>query len=478
MSVEYGNHDSPNDFFLRRCRIRSQNIFSQKQLQFPRKQDLYHDSECKKNFTFQNWNNADALSKTQKRFFFCGRPKNCLSATQTAFSVSKKFWVKCSEKIPVFIASSQNRIVDPRATKRARYIPVFHKAVKFTASKLHSTPQLFGLQGWPGDEDNIVFCFLFCSQFLRMENWIECYCVQLSNHHPLNAERILVFVWKPFFAWVQEGHSFEMRQYTTPLRFVYMYDGVSTQCVQLYFHEAEQTAKCDAFSHWSTFSVDTNLKLSTIISPNQNAHVFCGDKQVLEPSCIKQKVSARPSSHRKRSTSQQAYANDGTRCVDTARKQHQMVCTKKLHADLLSRPVWTGPKTPETETCVEKFPKAQFTQDAWADLRANLHANPLMLCATCVNTPICRNVSHCFRDASRKVFCVNGASKDNRELNSLTVGLLPRLWNHSLPNWTVVSSLPCWSQRFHACFEWPSLFWEVVSCAEMDGTTFPGVRSS
>ena len=31
--------------------------------------------------------------------------------------------------------------------------------------------------------------------------------------------------------------------------------------------------------------------------------------------------------------------------------------------------------------------KAQFTQDALADLHANLGANPLMLLATCVNTP-------------------------------------------------------------------------------------------
>ncbi len=31
---------------------------------------------------------------------------------------------------------------------------------------------------------------------------------------------------------------------------------------------------------------------------------------------------------------------------------------------------------------------------SWAELHANLHANPLMLCSTCVNTPIYSNLSH------------------------------------------------------------------------------------
>ena len=43
-------------------------------------------------------------------------------------------------------------------------------------------------------------------------------------------------------------------------------------------------------------------------------------------------------------------------------------------------------------TCEGLSSKALFTQDAQADLCANLHASPLMLLATCVNTPINHNV--------------------------------------------------------------------------------------
>ena len=74
-------------------------------------------------------------------------------------------------------------------------------------------------------------------------------------------------------------------------------------------------------------------------------------------------------------------------------------------------------------------PKARFTQDAEADLRAN----PLMLLATCVNTPICCSVFHnlhvCVARCSAS--CVNGAQVGL--LKPKYVGLGYELWSDKNP---------------------------------------------
>ena len=56
---------------------------------------------------------------------------------------------------------------------------------------------------------------------------------------------------------------------------------------------------------------------------------------------------------------------------------------------------------------------APFTQDAKADLRANLHANTLMLLATCVNTSIYCSVFH-----NLHASCVNGALQKSKTRRS------------------------------------------------------------
>ncbi len=52
----------------------------------------------------------------------------------------------------------------------------------------------------------------------------------------------------------------------------------------------------------------------------------------------------RPSSHRTRSTSQQAGANNGTHCGQWECSHSFQATSKGLHANLLAHPVWTGPK--------------------------------------------------------------------------------------------------------------------------------------
>ena len=65
--------------------------------------------------------------------------------------------------------------------------------------------------------------------------------------------------------------------------------------------------------------------------------------------------------------------------------------------------------------------QASFTQDAGCDAHANSNANPLMLLAYSVNTPIDNNRSHllALRCASHRASCVNGASTNNQEGNML-----------------------------------------------------------
>ncbi len=72
--------------------------------------------------------------------------------------------------------------------------------------------------------------------------------------------------------------------------------------------------------------------------------------------------------------------------------QHQTFCWLTAWRDPLS-------------LSIRRRLKAPFTQDAKADLHANLRANPLMLLATCVNTPIDHNGSK-FACACCEVLCV------------------------------------------------------------------------
>ena len=92
------------------------------------------------------------------------------------------------------------------------------------------------------------------------------------------------------------------------------------------------------------------------IIPSRNAHItYDGNAHI---SCVSRPVlilhvtwgSLRPSSHRTRSTSQQAYIckfwntlSSMGALVHTSCKQHQSVCTQ-ICVHLLMRPVWTGPK--------------------------------------------------------------------------------------------------------------------------------------
>ena len=66
--------------------------------------------------------------------------------------------------------------------------------------------------------------------------------------------------------------------------------------------------------------------------------------------------------------------------------------------------------------------KALFTQDAKADLHANLCANPLILLATCVNTPIDHSVSHNLLTpvARCSASCVNGVQDSCQPPGCLT----------------------------------------------------------
>ncbi len=57
-----------------------------------------------------------------------------------------------------------------------------------------------------------------------------------------------------------------------------------------------------------------------------------------------------------------------------------------------------------------------FTQDVEAQLHANLCANPLMLLASCVNSPIEHNVFHCLHVpvAGCSASCVNWALEEDQ----------------------------------------------------------------
>ena len=60
---------------------------------------------------------------------------------------------------------------------------------------------------------------------------------------------------------------------------------------------------------------------------------------------------------------------------------------------------------------VENMHRVQFTQDAEADLHANLQANPLILPACCVNIPMGNNWFHSLLATfvSTSASCVKGA---------------------------------------------------------------------
>ncbi len=63
----------------------------------------------------------------------------------------------------------------------------------------------------------------------------------------------------------------------------------------------------------------------------------------------------RPSSHRTRSTSQHAHATYGTHCGQWEHSHSLQATSKGLHANVLTRPVWTGPHTtviPAHHRCV------------------------------------------------------------------------------------------------------------------------------
>ncbi len=70
-----------------------------------------------------------------------------------------------------------------------------------------------------------------------------------------------------------------------------------------------------------------------------------------------------------------------------------------------------GKTAPQLTTRKPQRSEGPFTQDALAHLHANLRANPLMLLASCVNTPIDHNVFHnLFTHVARwSASCVNWA---------------------------------------------------------------------
>ncbi len=85
------------------------------------------------------------------------------------------------------------------------------------------------------------------------------------------------------------------------------------------------------------------------------------------------------------------------------RSSHTVVHSARFWTKLYHRSVTST--TPPHKT----VPETPFTQDAQADLRANLCANPLMLLATCVSTPIYCSVYLHARVARCSASCVNGA---------------------------------------------------------------------
>ena len=72
-------------------------------------------------------------------------------------------------------------------------------------------------------------------------------------------------------------------------------------------------------------------------------------------------ITARPSSHRTQSTSQQAYTFNWTHCGQWEYSHSSQATSKglhtNLHANVLTRPVWTGPKP---------FTLKQFSSRAWS----------------------------------------------------------------------------------------------------------------